>query len=293
MVHAAEEMASAQSSSPTRTALAAKRSGVRNAIDPELSDARLGRLSDVEDRSEPDEEDGHAHDHDHDQSTERTPLIGDGNARAPPKHQRVSSAHGSGHGHSHGGGSMNMHALLLHVLGDALGNVGVIAAGLVIWLTEWRFKYEFDPFISLVITVIIFSTALPLVRSTSYILLQGVPNHVSSEDVKQSILNVPGVLSLHELHIWQLSESKVVASVHVKASKKHDFMTVAAEIRNQLHQQGIHSSTIQPEYHQDQVAEEHLITASDASCLIECPADELCTPAENACCRKQSLTLSS
>jgi zinc transporter 1 len=57
---------------------------------------------------------------------------------------------------------MNMKALLLHVLGDALGNVGVIATGLVIWLTSWNFKYYCDPVISLVITAIIFHSALPL-----------------------------------------------------------------------------------------------------------------------------------
>lgn len=57
---------------------------------------------------------------------------------------------------------MNMRALLLHVFGDALGNVGVIATGLVIWLSDWRFKFYFDPMISLVITAIIFSSALPL-----------------------------------------------------------------------------------------------------------------------------------
>jgi len=62
--------------------------------------------------------------------------------------------------HSHG--SMNMHALLLHVLGDALGNVGVIASGLIIWLSDWKWRFLSDPIISLVITVIIFTSALPL-----------------------------------------------------------------------------------------------------------------------------------
>lgn len=57
---------------------------------------------------------------------------------------------------------MNMRALVLHVMGDALGNVGVIATGLIIWLTTWQFKFYFDSVISLVITVIIFSSALPL-----------------------------------------------------------------------------------------------------------------------------------
>lgn len=69
-------------------------------------------------------------------------------------------AHAGEQGHAHG--SMNMHALILHVIGDALGNVGVIATGLVIWLSSWQYKAYFDPFISLVITVIIFSSALPL-----------------------------------------------------------------------------------------------------------------------------------
>ena len=55
-----------------------------------------------------------------------------------------------------------MKALLLHVSGDALGNVGVIATGLIIWLSSWSFKFYFDPIISLVITVIIFHSALPL-----------------------------------------------------------------------------------------------------------------------------------
>jgi zinc transporter 1 len=70
-----------------------------------------------------------------------------------------------GHHHKHGNhaqGSMNMRALVLHVVGDALGNVGVILTGLIIWLSAWQYKYYCDPVISLIITVIIFSNSLPL-----------------------------------------------------------------------------------------------------------------------------------
>lgn len=98
-----------------------------------------------------------------------------------------------------------------------------------------------------------------IVRSASFILLQGVPPTVSIEEVRASILEVEGVLSLHELHVWQLSETKIVASVHVMASRHHDFMPVAATIRKALHLHGIHSSTIQPEYHQRTMPEEHLV----------------------------------
>ncbi|KAF8168028.1 cation efflux protein [Crassisporium funariophilum] len=204
--------------------------------------------------------------------SEGTPLLHDG-------------AHDHKHGH-HAHGSMNMRALLLHVLGDALGNVGVISTGLIIWLTTWKYKYYCDPVISLVITVIIFSSALPLVRSASFILLQGVPSTVSLDEVKASILEIDGVLSLHELHVWQLSENKLVASVHVLASRNHDFMPVAVKIRKVLHHMGIHSCTIQPEYYHPatQIPDDHLKTSTDSSCLILCPADEECNPSENACC---------
>ncbi|KAI6007347.1 cation efflux protein [Pisolithus albus] len=228
------------------------------------------------------------------ESTEETPLL-DGSLeteyRNAPSPSAVAGVKG---GHAHGG-SMNMHALILHVLGDALGNVGVIATGLVIWLTEWPYKHYFDPTISLVITVIIFSSAMPLVRSASFILLQGVPPTISLDAVRQSILNVEGVLSVHELHIWQLSESKIIASVHVMASHNHDFMPVAAEIRKALHHHGIHSSTIQPEYHPHtttrMIPEDHLKMSANSSCLILCPADQNCDPIENACCRGYSRNL--
>ena len=99
--------------------------------------------------------------HENTRSSEETPLLAsptEGSRPSPMSADHVDHAHGRGHSH----GSMNMRALVLHVLGDALGNVGVIATGLIIWLTTWKYKFYFDPVISLVITVIIFSSALPL-----------------------------------------------------------------------------------------------------------------------------------
>ena len=102
-------------------------------------------------------------------ASETTPLLADTGDNSSEE-STIQTGHAGGvpgAGHSHG--SMNMRALVLHVLGDALGNVGVIATGLVIWLTEWSFKFYFDPIISLVITVIIFSSALPLGEYSIYI----------------------------------------------------------------------------------------------------------------------------
>ncbi|GAA5936232.1 cation diffusion facilitator family transporter [Sporobolomyces koalae] len=161
------------------------------------------------------------------------------------------------HDHSHDGhgdhgaevsseGNMNMRGVFLHVLGDALGNVGVIAAGLFIWLTDYEWRMYSDPGISLIITVIIFSSALPLVKSASFILLQGVPSSVPLERLRSSIAAVPGVINVHDLHVWSLSESKIVASVHIMV-KGPDLVVVSREIKRRFHRFGIHSSTIQPE----------------------------------------------
>jgi solute carrier family 30 (zinc transporter), member 1 len=123
----------------------------------------------------------HVHTHeeeDENDSALATPLAAVNNLRSRSRsHSHVRQAsnveRGQSGGHHHG--SMNMRALLLHVLGDALGNVGVISSGLIIWQTTWKYRFYSDPIISLLITVIIFSSALPLVKSASFILLQGKP----------------------------------------------------------------------------------------------------------------------
>jgi zinc transporter 1 len=214
-----------------------------------------------------------------------------------PRKARDSHSHSHSHGgHSHG--SMNMRALMLHVMGDAGGNLAVISSGLVMWLTNWSFRFYFDPTVSLLFAIIIFIGAIPLVRSACLVLLQAAPPHVSVESVRDSILSVHGVISLHELHVWQLSENKAIASVHITTlCDERAFMTVAADIKKKLHELGIHSCTIQPEYKfQSDSLRRRLTTAhegdedntsnhsDDTLCMLRCPEDLSCDPAENACC---------
>ncbi|KAI9818283.1 MAG: hypothetical protein M1826_001428 [Phylliscum demangeonii] len=167
--------------------------------------------------------------------------------------------HGHGHGgggggHSHSHGDLNMRGVFLHVLGDALGNVGVIGSALFIWLTPYWWRFYSDPVISLLITVIILASALPLCKAASRILLQAVPAGLSIEDIKDDIEELPGIVSCHHLHVWQLSDTKVVASLHVqvafdfKGEGSARYMALARAVRRCLHAYGIHSSTIQPEF---------------------------------------------
>lgn len=167
-----------------------------------------------------------------------------------PKEQ-ASGGHG-GHGHSHG--DLNMRGVFLHVMGDALGNIGVIGSALFIWLTKYSWRYYVDPGVSLIITVIILTSAIPLCKAASRILLQAVPVGISVDEIKQDIEGLKRVIECHHLHVWQLSDTKLIASLHVKVDCEVEgtgsasYMHLAREIRHCLHEYGIHSSTIQPEF---------------------------------------------
>ncbi|KAI8059440.1 cation efflux family-domain-containing protein [Gongronella butleri] len=203
--------------------------------------------------------------------------------------------------HPHkGDGHLNMKGIFLHVLGDALGNIGVIAAALFIWLTPYDWRFYADPFISLVIAFIIFLSAVPLVRQTSKIMLQGVPASINLEELRDSLLQIPGINSVHELHIWQLSDTKIVASLHVLIEHGFDYLALSAQMRQALHAYGIHSATIQPEFLEkketmaDDAASNSIATSLnvlagarqpiniESSCLLHCVEDDTCY--ENACC---------
>jgi len=227
------------------------------------------KLEDIEGEEATDEE--HAdqeHDHRHSvTSGQDQPLLQNGNGKAygavsqkpklishqSHKHKQPrEAAGGGGHGHSHG--DLNMRGVFLHVLGDALGNVGVIASALFIWLTDFSWRFYADPAISLIITIIILGSAIPLCKAASRILLQAVPAGLSVDDIKEDIEDLPGIISCHHLHVWQLSDTKLVASLHVqvgfnfKDEGSARYMELARAIRECLHEYGIHSSTIQPEF---------------------------------------------
>lgn len=223
-----------------------------------------GRLEAVESDEGTDNENTVEDDHDdsHDHSHEQPLLNGKKHAgygsikrksidhkqhkHAQPKEQ------GKGNGHSHG--DLNMRGIFLHVMGDALGNVGVIVSALLIWLTDYKWRFYSDPAISLLITVIILGSAIPLCKAASRILLQAVPLGINVDEIKEDIEDLPGIVSCHHLHVWQLSDTKLVASLHVqvgfdfKSEGSARYMQLAQAIRQCLHAYGIHSSTIQPEF---------------------------------------------
>ncbi|PBP19870.1 cation diffusion facilitator family transporter [Diplocarpon rosae] len=252
-----------------------------------------------------------------DGATENSPLLTGNRSPGPPKshghhhehsrvkprdeswhvshnHNKLEKAKKGGHGHSHD--DMGMNAMILHVIGDALGNVGVIASALVIWLTNWSWKYYADPAVSLFIAVIILRTTVPLTIASAQILLQATPDHINISDIKEDIQALPGVLSCHHVHIWQLSGTKLIASLHIQVefsiseANREKYMEIAKAARSCLHEYGIHSATIQPEFCVDKshdhsgerpgavgldgiVGQVRCGLEDDDTCLLECVDD--------------------
>ena len=108
--------------------------------------------------------------------------------------------------------SMNVRAAFLHVAGDALSSVGVIAAGAVAWLTGWTLL---DPIISVAIAVIIAIGAVGLVRQAVHVLLEAVPEHIDIVEVFGAMKTIAGVREIHDLHVWTISHSLHALSAHL------------------------------------------------------------------------------
>ncbi|KAL2264313.1 hypothetical protein VTK26DRAFT_7279 [Humicola hyalothermophila] len=147
------------------------------------------------------------------------------------------------------GRDLGMLGAMLHVVGDALNNVGVIIAAVVIWFSTSPARFYADPAVSMAISLMILFSALPLVKGSGEILLQSAPRGVNVEDIKHDIEEIPGIESVHELHVWRLDQKKAIASAHIVVSDPNvaSFMDRAKIIRECLHAYGIHSTTLQPE----------------------------------------------
>lgn len=147
------------------------------------------------------------------------------------------------------GRDLGMMGVLVHLVGDAINNVGVIIAAAVIWQAKYEGRFYADPGVSMGIAIMILLSALPLVKNSGVILLESVPLGVNLEDVKHDLEKVEKVVSIHELHVWRLSQNKALASAHVLTSDDSlaNFMKQAQLINECLHAYGIHSTTLQPE----------------------------------------------
>ncbi|KAK7444157.1 cation diffusion facilitator family transporter [Colletotrichum acutatum] len=151
------------------------------------------------------------------------------------------------HNHNHTR-DLNMLGVLLHVLTDALNNLSVIIAALIIWKSSSPNRFYADPATGIFIAFTIVLSAGPLCRRAGQILMESVPAGVDVEFVRGEMLKVPGVQDVSNLLVWQLDQTTTLATAHISVTGNgiSSFASTADAVGLRLQQFGIRSVALQP-----------------------------------------------
>jgi cobalt-zinc-cadmium efflux system protein len=142
--------------------------------------------------------------------------------------------------------SLNIKSAWLHVLGDGLASVGVIASGLIIKLTGWNYA---DPTMSALIGLLILLGGLRVLREAGSVLLELPPRGLDLEEVARAMESVPGVLDVHDLHVWAITPQLIALAAHVRVEDQPLAATagVCTALQARLRKLGIGHTTLQLE----------------------------------------------
>lgn len=147
--------------------------------------------------------------------------------------------------------SLNLRGAWLHVASDLLGSVQTLIAAALIWTLDWNWV---DPVASLLIAILVVYSAWGLLRESVAVLMERAPGHIDVDEVRNALFATPGVVEVHDLHIWTITSGLHALSVHLVTSAPHLRPGLLRELRTMLRDRfGIDHTTIQiePEEFQD------------------------------------------
>ena len=145
-----------------------------------------------------------------------------------------------------GHGTLNSRAAMIHVLGDLLGSVAAIIAGAVVHFTGWTL---IDPILSVLVALLILRSTWSLARESVSVLMEAVPDDVDYRAVGRALAGIDGVVSVHDLHVWQMSAGRRALSAHLLLREVDAWPLVLKESRTMLQGNfGIDHVTLQPEW---------------------------------------------
>jgi len=144
-------------------------------------------------------------------------------------------------GHEH---SLNQRGAYLHVVGDLLGSVGALLAGAIVITTGWTLA---DPLISVLIGMLVLVSAWRLVKESTDVLLEATPRHIALSEVHERIVSVPGVESVHDLHLWTVTSGVVAMSGHLVVKNPIDNQPILEAVQGRMRELGIQHVTVQVE----------------------------------------------
>jgi len=146
---------------------------------------------------------------------------------------------------SHDKKSVNTRAALVHVMGDLLGSVGALIAGLVIQFTDWM---PADALLSIFVSLLILKSTFSILRESYHFLMEGVPLHIDYLEVGSDLKKVPGVLAVHDLHVWEMTPSFPALIGHIEIAQMSEWPDIMGRINSMLlDKHGIDHVTLQPE----------------------------------------------
>ncbi|MEH7225298.1 cation diffusion facilitator family transporter [Bacillus sp. JJ1566] len=141
--------------------------------------------------------------------------------------------------------NVNLRSAYLHVLGDALGSVGAIIAGLLMLLFEW---YIADPIISVVVAILILKSAWGVLTHSIHILMEGTPITINQKEVKATLEEIDGVIDVHDLHIWTITSGMDSLTCHILIKDDHDSQEILQQAIDKIRDKfKIEHTTIQIE----------------------------------------------
>lgn len=141
--------------------------------------------------------------------------------------------------------NLNLRGAWLHVLTDLLGSVGAIVTGLLIWAFGWNWT---DPVASVLIGLLVLYSSWALLKQSVMVLLESAPGSIDVDGLHQAMRAVPGVSSVHDLHVWTVTSGLVALSAHVCTSGQRPAPGLLAELQQLLRDRfGIDHVTIQIE----------------------------------------------
>ena len=141
--------------------------------------------------------------------------------------------------------SLNLRGAFLHVLMDTFGSIGAILAGFLIW---WRQLYLADSIVSVIVGALVLYSSWQLVSESVDILLEATPRHLNVSDILKDLGSVPGVVSIHDLHVWSISTRTSAMSCHVVLKTEGDSGSVLSELSRLMREKyRVEHTTIQIE----------------------------------------------
>ncbi len=146
---------------------------------------------------------------------------------------------------SRGEMTVNVRAALLHVIGDLVSSFAALLAGVVIYATGWL---PIDPILSLAIAALILVGTGGVLRATLHVLMEGVPPALELPAIGRELAELPGVASVHDLHVWSIAPGRIALSAHLELDDLQRWPAILAAARKLLHDRyGIGHVTLQPE----------------------------------------------